>query len=67
MTDNEEGQSLNKYEDEDEEEDVRYVSLPFVTLAPPRKELNRSIDIGKGTKSLNKLVYILKTGLSYNY
>ena len=47
MTDNEKGQSLDKYEDEDEGEDVRYVSLPFVTLASPRKESNRPTDMGK--------------------
>ncbi len=62
--DDEEGLSLDKYEGEGE--DVGYVPLPFVALPPPRKESNRPTDMGKGTRSLNYLVYILKIGLSYN-
>ncbi len=62
--DNEERLSLDEYEGEGE--DVRYVPLPFVAPPSPRKESNRPIDIGKGTRSLNHLVCIPKIGLSYN-
>ena len=57
--DNENGQNLDKYEDKDEKEDIRYVSLPFVTFPPPRKESNCLTGIGEGTKSLNHLICIL--------
>ncbi len=68
MHDNEEGQSLDEYEGEGDEEDVGYVALPFVALPPPpRKESNRPTDMGDGTRSLNHLVCIPKIGLSYNY
>ncbi len=61
---NEEGLSLDEYEDE--KEDIRYVSLPFVTFLPPRKESNRPTDMGEEIRSLNHLVCISKIGLSYN-
>ncbi len=67
--DDEEGQSLDEYEEEGEGEgeDVRYVPLPFVAPPPPpRKESNRLTDMGEGIKSLNHLVCIPKIGLSYN-
>ncbi len=65
--DDEEGQSLDKYEGEDEGEDVGYVLLSFVAPPPPpQKESNRLTDMGKGTRSLNHLVCIPKIGLSYN-
>ncbi len=67
MYENEEGQSLDKYESEGEGEDVGYVPFPFVTPPPPpQKKSNRPTDMGKGTKSLNHLVCIPKIGLSYN-
>ena len=57
--DDEEGNSLD--EDEGEIEGARYVSPPFVPLPSlPRKVSNRPSDLGKGTKSLNHLVCILK-------
>ncbi len=59
-------QNLDKYEDESEREDVRYIFLPFVAFLPFRKESNRLIDMGERIKSLNHLVYIPKIGLSYN-
>ncbi len=64
--DDKEEQSLVKYKCEDEEKDIEYVSLPFVTPPPLRKESNRLTDIDDGTKSLNYLVCIPKIGLSYN-
>ncbi len=60
MHDNEERESSDKFEGEDEREDIGYVPLPFV--APLRKESNHPIDMGKGIKSLNHLVYMLKIG-----
>lgn len=47
--DNEKGQNLDEYKDKDEREDIRYVSLPFVTFPPPQKESNRLTGIGEGT------------------
>ena len=66
MDNNEEGQSLGKYEDKNERRDVRYVPLPFVAPSSPRKESNRPTDICEEIKSLNHLVCISKIGLSYN-
>ncbi len=67
MHNDEERQSLDEYEGENEGEDIGYIPLPFVApLPPPRKESNRSTDMGKRIKSLNYLVYIPKIALSYN-
>ena len=63
---NKKGQSLDEYEGEDKEEDVGYVLLPYIAPPLPQKESNRSTDMGKGTRSLNHLVYIPKIGLLYN-
>ena len=60
MHDNEEGKGLNKFKGEGEEEDIGYVLLFFI--APPQKELNYLTNMGKGTKSLNHLVYISEIG-----
>ncbi len=51
-------QSLNKYEDEGEGKDIRYISLPFVALLPPRNESNHLTDMGKRTRNLNYYVCI---------
>lgn len=56
----EEGESLDEFEGEGEEDDIGYVSLPFVTL--PWKKSNRLTDMGEGTKNLNHLVCISKIG-----
>lgn len=58
---------MDKYEDEGEGEDVRYILSPFITLFPSQKKSNHLIDMGKRTKSLNHLVCITKIGLLYNY
>ena len=48
-------------EDEGEIEGGRYIPLLFVSLSLlPQKLLNRPSDLGKGTKSLNHIVYISK-------
>ncbi len=57
---NEEGKSLDKFEDEGEEENIGYISLPF--FAPPQKKSNCPTNIGERTRSLNYLVYIPKIG-----
>ncbi len=57
--DDEEGLSLNEYEDEGE--NVGYVPLLFVASPPlPQKESNRLTDMGEETRSLNHLVCIPK-------
>ena len=60
MRGNEEGKSLDKFGNKGEGEDIRYIFLLFI--ASPQKELNRPKDLGKRTKSLNQLIYILKIG-----
>ncbi len=60
LRDDEVGEGLDKFESEDEGEDIGYVLFPFI--APPRKESNRLTDIGEGTRSLNYLVCIPKIG-----
>ncbi len=60
LHDDEKGEGLDEFESEGKEKDIGYVPLPFV--APPRKKSNRLTDIGKGTRSLNHLVCIPKTG-----
>ncbi len=60
LHDNEEEEGLDKFKDEGEGENIGYVSLPFI--APPQKESNYLIDIGKGIRSLNHLVCISKIG-----
>lgn len=62
MYNNKKGQSLDKYEGESEEKNVRYILLLFITFAPLRKELNRPISMSVGTRSLNNLVYVPKIG-----
>ncbi len=64
--DNEEGQSLDKYESESEGKDIRYILFPFIAPLPLQKESNRPTDMDKGIKSLNHLIYISKIDLSYN-
>ncbi len=61
--DDEEEQSLDKYEGE--KEDVRYVPLPFIAPPPPQKESNRPTDMGERTRSLNHLIYIPLNYLVY--
>ena len=57
--DDKKGNSLD--EDEDGIERARYVLPPFVPLPPlPQRVSNRPSDLGKGTRSLNYLVYIPK-------
>ena len=60
LRDNEEEESLDKFECESEEKSIEYVLLLFV--ASPQKESNYPTDMGEGTKSLNHLVYIPKIG-----
>ena len=58
LRDDKEEESLDKFEIEGERNGIGYVFFLFVT--PPQKKLNRPIDMGKGTKSLNHLVCIPK-------
>lgn len=63
MYNNEKGQSLDKHESKDEGEDIGYVIFLFVTLLSSfQKESNHPINMGKGTKNLNYLIFILKIG-----
>lgn len=63
MYDNEEGQNLDKYEDEGKGEGIRYIPLPFVDLlSPPQKESKCPTDLDKRIRSLNHHKYILKIG-----
>ena len=55
-----------KYKGE-EWKDEGYVLLFFDAPPSPQKESNRPIDMGKGTRNLNHLIYIPKIGLSYNF
>ena len=54
LYDNEEEESLDKFEDENKREGIRYV--PFLFVAPPRKESNCPIDMDKETRSPNHLI-----------
>ena len=56
--DNEEKNGLD--EDEGEIEGAKYVSSPFIPLLLPQKMSNRPSNLGKGTKSLNHLIYVPK-------
>lgn len=58
--DNKEREGLNKFESEDEGEDIKYVF--FLFIASPQKMSNHLTDMGKRTKILNHLVYIPKIG-----
>lgn len=59
MHDNEEEQSLDKYESEDKGK--RYILFSFITpLSTLQRESNRLTNLGEGIKSLNHLVCILK-------
>lgn len=60
----EEGESLDKFESEDRGKNIGYVL--FFLIALSQKKLNRPTDIIKRTKNLNYLVYIPKISLSYN-
>ncbi len=60
MREDEEGEGVDKFEGEGERENIGYV--PFLFIAPPQKESNRPIDMGKGIRSLNHLVCIPKMG-----
>ena len=60
LRDNEEEEGLDKFESEGKEKNIGYVPLSFIAL--PQKESNRLTDMGKGTRSLNHLVCILKIG-----
>ncbi len=60
LRDNKEGESLDKFEDEDEEEDIRYI--PHLFIVPPQKKSNCPINRIEEIKSLNHLVYIPKIG-----
>lgn len=61
MHDNEKRQSLNMYEGEGKGEGKRDILFFFIGLLFfSQKELNCPINLGKRTKSLNHLVYILK-------
>ena len=60
LRDDEEEEGLDKFEGKSEGEDIGYVL--FLFIAPLQKESNCVTNIGKGTKSLNHLVYIPKIG-----
>lgn len=61
MRNDEEEESLDEFKGKDEREDIRYVSLLFITSCLlSQKESNYLIDMGKGIRSLNHLVYISK-------
>ena len=66
IDDNEEGQSLDKFKDEDERKNIGYVPFPFVTFPCSQKKSNRPTNICKRTKRLNHFVCIPKIGLLYN-
>ena len=62
--DNEEEESLNKFESKNKREDIGYILLLFISFA--QKKSNPLTDINTGTKNLNHLLCILKIGYLYN-
>ena len=56
--DNEEKNGLDEYEGEIK--GTKYVALLFIPLFFPQKVSNHLSDLGKATRSLNHLIYILK-------
>ena len=54
MFGNKEREDLNKFEGKDKKDVIEYIPLLFI--APPQKESNCLIDIGKKIRSLNHLI-----------
>lgn len=66
LDENENAEKNGLDKNESEIEDARYILPLFIPLPLPWKMLNRPLDLCKGTKSLNHLLYIPKICYSRN-